>query len=174
METFVCPSCNIEKSISRASKRVRLGLRKSPDRCLDCEAAAQKKARSLRGEIIKANQRANYPRYKAKQKDSMLKKKYGIGIAEWNEMFAAQGQSCAICQETTPGGRGWQTDHNHATGQVRAILCHCCNSLLGHAKESPEILLGAFRYLYSYGGGPDTYFRGHFSEKVAAAIGEKA
>jgi len=93
----------------------------------------------------------------------MLKKKYGIGVKEWNEMFCAQGSKCAICFSTEPRGRGWQTDHDHKTGVVRAILCHGCNSLLGHAKESPQVLLGAFRYLYQHGGGPETFFSKHFS-----------
>lgn len=163
---FICPRCNCEKPIDRASKRFRDGIRKSPDRCLDCEAEAQRLARILRSDEIRARNRSNYPRHKTKQRDTMLRKKYGIGMNEWSQMFALQGSVCAICSANTPGGRGWQTDHNHRTGAVRAILCHNCNALLGHAKESPQVLLSAFRYLYLHGGGAVEFFSHHFSQST--------
>lgn len=81
-------------------------------------------------------------------------------------MHKSQNYLCAICGTDTPRGRGWQTDHNHKTGAVRSILCHSCNSLIGHAKESPEILLSAFRYLYLHGGGARNFFSQHFKEEL--------
>lgn len=165
MNTFTCPSCGLEKDISRASKRFRDGLRKSADRCLDCEATAQKNSRSMRGDEINANRRAGWHKHRDRQKNTALLNAYGITKTEWDAMHRGQGGLCAICNTDTPKGRGWQTDHNHSTGAVRAILCHSCNSMIGHAKESPEILLSAFRYLYSHGGGAEKFFSQHFKEK---------
>ncbi|HEI0101362.1 TPA: hypothetical protein SIE44_004378 [Escherichia coli] len=37
--------------------------------------------------------------------------------------------------------------HNHATGEVRGLLCRHCNKSLGGFKDSREILLNAAKYL---------------------------
>jgi|TARA_S200002703_G_scaffold143930_1_gene137248 hypothetical protein len=44
-------------------------------------------------------------------------------------------------------------DHCHTTGKVRHLLCNNCNSMLGKAKDNPEILLKAVKYLKHYNGG---------------------
>ena len=46
-------------------------------------------------------------------------------------MFAAQGGLCAICRN---GDRKLVTDHDHATGRVRGLLCSPCNSRLGYVE----------------------------------------
>jgi len=45
------------------------------------------------------------------------------------------------------GKHGLVVDHNHATGKVRALLCHNCNLTLGRAKDNPNILLSCIDYL---------------------------
>lgn len=77
------------------------------------------------------------------------KLKYGITVEEWDALFASQGNACAVCKTQSPGGRfgQWQTDHCHKTNLVRGILCHHCNLILGHAKDTPEILRAAIAYL---------------------------
>lgn len=77
-----------------------------------------------------------------------LKNTYGITLAQWNEMFATQGQCCASCGSVTPHtSLGWNTDHCHTTGNVRGILCYACNLAIGHAKECPARLRACAEYL---------------------------
>ena len=38
-------------------------------------------------------------------------------------------------------------DHCHKTKRVRGLLCHQCNSGLGHFKDNTEFLLKAVEYL---------------------------
>ena len=38
-------------------------------------------------------------------------------------------------------------DHCHKSGKVRGALCRGCNSLLGFAKDDPEVLRNAIKYL---------------------------
>lgn len=38
-------------------------------------------------------------------------------------------------------------DHDHATGEVRGMLCDLCNKALGHARDDIEILEGLITYL---------------------------
>lgn len=77
-----------------------------------------------------------------------LQYKYGITSAEWDKMFAAQGSRCATCGSDQPkSDRGWQTDHCHATGVVRGILCRPCNKALGLLKDNTSTLSNAISYL---------------------------
>lgn len=62
-------------------------------------------------------------------------------------MFAAQGGRCAICGDPPPEGRHLHVDHDHDAGDVRALLCGRCNTMLGLAREDPEILASAIAYL---------------------------
>lgn len=68
-----------------------------------------------------------------------LRSKYGITPEAYAEMFAAQGGRCAAC-ERTAGRRQLAVDHDHDTGEVRALLCGSCNSALGLLQESPAII----------------------------------
>lgn len=77
---------------------------------------------------------------------------YGISEEEYQALLAAQGGVCAIChQPETNTYRGrvrrLAVDHDHRTGERRALLCSDCNVLLGHADDQPERLEAAAAYL---------------------------
>jgi hypothetical protein len=59
-------------------------------------------------------------------RDLSLQRTYGITLAEYREILAAQGGRCPIC---TKALTGWSNpvDHDHKTGVVRGILCTYCN-----------------------------------------------
>jgi hypothetical protein len=84
--------------------------------------------------------------------DYDLCRKYGITLAERTEMERAQGGVCAICQRPERNQRQGVTkalavDHDHATGQVRGLLCEDCNRGLGMFGDSTKTLLAAVAYL---------------------------
>lgn len=72
--------------------------------------------------------------------------RYGVSEEDLLAMLEAQGGVCAICpkQMSKPC-----VDHDHATGQVRGLLCHGCNTMLGLAGDDPERLNAAIAYLVS-------------------------
>jgi Recombination endonuclease VII len=75
-------------------------------------------------------------------------KKYGITSDEYHAMLSNQRKACAICRGDSPGtNHDWHIDHDHDTGKVRGLLCHHCNTALGHARDNPAILRAMIDYL---------------------------
>lgn len=68
-----------------------------------------------------------------------------------DSMLERQNHKCAICgihkDDAVSGVGGLLIDHNHHTGQLRGLLCHNCNIMLGQARDQPQILYNAIDYL---------------------------
>lgn len=102
-------------------------------------------------EKVRAAARAHYARNPAKARDKQLRRKFGITLAEYETLRAAQSDRCAICNTDEPKGKGdWHVDHDHATGAVRGLLCYNCNVGLGHFQDDPLRLELAAAYLRSH------------------------
>ena len=78
-----------------------------------------------------------------------LKNGYGITLEEFERLLNNQKGICPVCglPFKEGGKRRPFIDHSHETGQVRGLLHHKCNSLLGFADEDIRILTGAIEYL---------------------------
>ncbi len=87
--------------------------------------------------------------YKDRTERARFPRMYGITLEDFQKMLESQGGVCAICGELETDIRKHKLslDHCHVTGKVRGILCNRCNKLLGHAQDSPEILMRAAGYL---------------------------
>lgn len=107
-----------------------------------------KRWREEHPEKEKANNVARHARNPQRNRDADLQRKYGITLAQYNARLQVQEGKCAICGRTTEeNGRVLAVDHCHETGQNRALLCHQCNSMLGMAGDSPELLRKAANYI---------------------------
>lgn len=78
--------------------------------------------------------------------------RFGMAPGEYDEMLTLQGGVCAACgrpERVTARGnvRRLVVDHDHATGEVRALLCDRCNRTLGHAGEEQHTLISVLGYL---------------------------
>lgn len=80
------------------------------------------------------------------QRSARLKRKYGMTLDGYNALVEEQDGRCAICRQVCELGH-LQVDHDHTNGQVRGLLCHKCNKMLGLACDSPSLLEAATRYL---------------------------
>jgi hypothetical protein len=121
-------------------------------------AAHQARYRS-RPEYREREREAQRKRDEVRQKDPTFRAKrrrqdfaeglvrYGLSVEDYARMLERQGCACAICRTKDPGARSWHVDHDHATGVVRGLLCHRCNLMLGHAKDSPSVLEAGAGYL---------------------------
>lgn len=69
-------------------------------------------------------------------------RKYGLTQEEIELLSLEQGHVCAICLDT------WEVvDHDHKTGEVRALLCSACNTALGLFGDDIDRILSAAAYL---------------------------
>lgn len=77
-------------------------------------------------------------------------KRHGLTVQQYESLLAKQGGVCAICHRPDPGREGYEhlhVDHDHATGLVRGLLCHGCNTALGFVGDEIETLRSMVRYL---------------------------
>ena len=78
---------------------------------------------------------------------------YNISWEEYLILYEEQEGKCAICEKpiSSVGTRnrkdGAHVDHDHETGEVRALLCHNCNAGIGYLQDSPEVVEKALAYL---------------------------
>jgi hypothetical protein len=80
---------------------------------------------------------------KAMGAEAHLLKNYGMTRAELEALVDAQDGLCAICVERP----AVHVDHDHATGQVRGVLCFPCNAALGQFRDRTDLLARAATYL---------------------------
>lgn len=92
-----------------------------------------------------------------RQRESALKRKYGIGLDEYERLYDAQGGLCAICRKERPKpishrfrNERLQVDHDHDTGIIRGLLCRACNVYVGFIEKMrrhPDLAVLAGAYL---------------------------
>src|ERR1035437_10594796 len=85
--------------------------------------------RSANPERARANDKRYADSHKAERNAAQAaryyRRQYGMTREEVDALIVAQGFKCAICGEENPD---WNTDHDHATGVVRGMLCRLCRS----------------------------------------------
>lgn len=79
--------------------------------------------------------------------DYKLRQKFGIGIRQYEALYEQQQGKCYICHKEDPADRNLAIDHCHSTGKVRRLLCHHCNTALGHFNDDPVVLQRALVYV---------------------------
>lgn len=98
----------------------------------------------------KARERDSTEEGKLKSANRMYKRKYGLTLEQVEELRNKQNNRCAICSKDFKKGwdsAGFCVDHDHETGQVRALLCRICNLGIGLLQDCPDIVSKAAEYL---------------------------
>lgn len=156
---LMCSKCKRAKLIDEFRKRP--GRSESGRRfgrwshCKSCEDEYRKSptGRELQNTRMRAftsRLRMNdLPRLRSRERQHNLQRKYGLTIAEYEAMVAAQNGVCAICLKPPTKGNGKKLciDHCHTTGKIRGLLCCACNSAIGNMEDSIERLESAKEYL---------------------------
>lgn len=89
-------------------------------------------------------------------RDSYYRETYDITLEEYEHLLGLQGGTCAICRRK-PGKKRLSVDHDHAVEKVegvrlsvRGLLCHRCNSFLGHIRDDETRAANVLHYLQQW------------------------
>jgi hypothetical protein len=108
------------------------------------------RAREKRLEYAKGRYRGKAEELKTYQRD-YHRRRYGLSKQDYARMVEAQSGRCVICgllPKPRPNSAGvLVVDHDHATGNVRGLLCGKCNTALGMMDDDPTRLEAAACYL---------------------------
>lgn len=136
-----CPICSSYKSLEEFHNCNGATF----NRAYYCKACAN--ARS----ILFHQKHKHSSQYVTLRRESYIKMKYGLSLAQYIEKLKAQNFLCAICQvELQTSGSGTHLDHDHKTGQLRAFLCTNCNRAIGHFHDDVKVLQSAIDYLKTH------------------------
>lgn len=123
--TKVCRGCQLDKPLTDFHRDATISSGYKA-RCRVCVSGPRKKRHNPR-----------------RDRELKLIRRYGITIAEYNEMYVQQLGRCKICLKNAK----LVVDHCHQTGRVRGLLCDQCNTALGLFKDSKQSLESAISYL---------------------------
>lgn len=105
-----------------------------------------KRWQSENPEQVRATRRKRNAIRRREIREEHLRRTFGMMQAEYEVMLVSQCGGCAICGRK-PKGRSLHVDHDHATGQIRGLLCFKCNGGLGQFADDPNRLATAIGYL---------------------------
>lgn len=118
-----------------------------------------KEKEKARATAWRRNNQDWYKAYVEKNREKLRaasrKFEYNISPEEYEQKKTKQNGKCAICKQETDI---LVVDHNHSCCSERrtcgkcnrGLLCRSCNTLIGLAEESAEILSSAIQYLKGY------------------------
>lgn len=114
--------------------------------CIDCPPGSKRPV-TPPGPRCATHHRKERQRRKGAAHERRVQQVYGLAPGGYEALYALQGGRCAICRRATGATRRLSVDHDHATGEVRGLLCRPCNGLLGHARDSMDFFVRAWLYL---------------------------
>ena len=134
----VCTKCRQRISITEFSKRT-AHVTGYKAWCKACDKVAFTAHRANNLEAMRARERASH-----------YKSTYGLSteLATVLANPASRLGRCPLCRDT----EHLVLDHDHVTGKVRDLICTQCNKMLGHARDSLDILYEAIAYLKKHKG----------------------
>jgi hypothetical protein len=122
--------------------------------CKDCCSQNAARWRNNNRERVRAHDRARSIErskdadYREWQRLYRLLTKYRLTAEDFEMLWDYQDGRCAGCGgEFGRGKEGLHVDHDHATGQVRGLLCAPCNTAIGLCRDSGVRLRQLAAYL---------------------------
>lgn len=123
MSSKLCRTCNTIKPLDEFHKRAGTKDGKQSN-CKSCNIARVKKWQSENAGQFKSYWSSPAVSHRSRAR------RYGFTVDELHQ-FLRDNPSCRICETED----GLVVDHDHATGQVRGMLCTRCNLRLGWVEQ---------------------------------------
>lgn len=143
MDSKVCSVCKKDLPVSSFTKSNEIGRRpRIQSQCRSCNSEY------MRNRIKNETKELRAARL-ARKRENWFRANYGISVADYDRMLAGQGGKCASCQRPPVGKKNHtvlHVDHDHATGEVRGLLCGHCNRSYGLLQEDPDVIWGLLIY----------------------------
>lgn len=141
----VCKTCGVTFEHHNSTRRLY---------CDDCKPQAEAAMNRRKNEARRVSSDKPPERLaeiRRKNLSSALRR-YGMTLAEFEQMMNRQKGLCAICGNAAdPNGvkaaGRLHIDHDHTTGQVRDLLCNHCNRGVGAFRDDPDIMRKAITYI---------------------------
>lgn len=77
---------------------------------------------------------------------ALLRREYGLALADYEDLCRDQGRVCAVCRQAEPiEGRRLAVDF--ASGRVRGLLCSRCIVVVKAVEADPQLLEGLALYI---------------------------
>lgn len=134
-----CTKCNKTKNLNEDFSNCKVSSNKKKRVCKKC---MRKYARNRFKEYEHVRERVAF-----RSRRDNLRRKYGLSVEQYDEMFSRQNGLCSICKSPPKNERPLCVDHCHDSNKVRSLLCDACNKMLADAKDSQEILQAGIDYL---------------------------
>ena len=115
-------------------------------RCVDCGVRSKRPAPHPGPRCATHNREIRKARSEAAWA-LRISQTYSITAEEYWAVYEAQGGRCYICQRASGKTRRLSVDHDHATGEVRGLLCSRDNVYLGHIRDDVEAARRVADYL---------------------------
>ncbi len=150
-----CRVCGVEKTNDEFhlnGRRRKDGTSAPRTDCKKCSTEIHDAYVAKKRDRINAQRKENYRSNKNGLRDRIaregVRRRYGLKVGEYDQLFKKQKGCCAICdthQEKIL--RRLDVDHCHETGKIRGLLCLNCNRGMGLLKDDLTILKRVVRYL---------------------------
>ena len=148
---FKCTKCK-EFKLAECFAKDNKKINKLTSHCKNCRNKARKeysiKNNGYDIEKSKEYRQNNVEKVKASNRNTKLKKAYGINQEQFLEMSKEQNNKCACCNKE----KKLVVDHCHVSGKIRELLCGPCNTSLGLLNEDINILQNLIKYIRKHNG----------------------
>lgn len=134
----ICTKCRESKTLDNFSKRS-AHVTGYKAWCKSCDSIA-----------FNAHRRANLAKHQARERAQHYERKYNLDkdlakvLSNPNNRIG----TCPLCRNV----EHLVLDHDHKTGKVRDLICSQCNTMLGNARDSLDVLYEAIAYLKKHKG----------------------
>lgn len=149
----ICKKCNAEIQRKWYANNKAKAQQKANDRyALKKEEinARRKELRKQNPEKYRAFGKQRYHSNKNKFKEYSWKAAgiKSMTVEKYKQLYLEQNGCCAICKTSQENlNKTLCVDHDHATGEIRGLLCDSCNRALGYLKDSVDLLEASIVYL---------------------------